>query len=259
MIGCWAIGFAMLARFVPPPGPHTSGGEWVRLIAENTTAIRFGLILTVIGSALLAPFVGVISTHMTRIEGRDHPLSYAQLVLGACLILEFVLPMATLQVATFRPERSAELILTLTDLSWIWFFGIASTIVLEAILLGIVILADRHTPPLWPRWSGYLSVWAGLLFSPGSLLIFFKDGPMAWNGLLVFWTPIVSFALWMGVVVTLILRAAGQPVPADAADLDRRVERLIGELADVRAQLQHDPPTTDAAAHAAGLTTEDTR
>jgi hypothetical protein len=241
MILFWAIGFAVLAGFVPPPGPRTDAHQWTELIRDNTTGIRFGLILTVLGSALLAPFVGVISMHMKRIEGRDSPLTYAQLVLGACLILEFVLPMTTIQAATYRPERAPDIILALTDLSWVWFFGIASTIVLQAIVLGIVILQDSRSVPRFPRWSGYVSIWAGLLFSPGSFLIFFKDGPMAWNGLLVFWTPIAAFAIWIAVIVTLMIQVSGRPEPDGGADdstgLSRRVADLSSELADVRNQL----------------------
>lgn len=36
------------------------------------------------------------------------------------------------------------------------------------------------------RWVGYLNIWAALLLAPAVLIYFFKTGPFAWNGILVF-------------------------------------------------------------------------
>ena len=70
-------------------------------------AIRIGLALTIGCSGLLAPFLGVISVQMRRIEGDNSPLAFAQIALGALLIIEFVYPMMILQVAAYREDRPA--------------------------------------------------------------------------------------------------------------------------------------------------------
>jgi len=210
MIAFWTVGFALFGGFVPPPSPRADAQQITDMIRGATNQIRFGLLLTIAGSALLGPYIGVISMHMKRIEGRDSPLAYGQLVLGACLIMEFIFPMAVLQTATYRPERSPEIIQMLDDLAWIPFFGIASTAALETALLGIVILADRRGVPLFPRWAGYYCLWSATLFLPGSVLVFFKSGPLAWDGLFVFWMPVVVFSSWMIVTSWLMIRSTNQ-------------------------------------------------
>jgi hypothetical protein len=207
MIAFWAVGFALFAGFVPPPSPRADAQQITDLIRGATNEIRFGLLLTVVGSALLGPFIGVISMHMKRIEGGDSPLAYAQLVLGACLIMEFIFPVMVVQTAAYRPERSPEIVQMLDDLCWIPFFGVTSTAALEAALLGIVILQDRRSTPRFPRWSGYYCVWSATLFTPGAVLVFFQTGPFAWDGLFVFWMPVVVFSSWIFVVTWLMIRS----------------------------------------------------
>jgi hypothetical protein len=240
MIAFWAVGFALFARFVPPPAPGAGAQEIADLLRGSTNPIRFGLMLTVFGTALLGPFVGVISTHMKRIEGRHSPLAYTQLVLGACLLMEFIFPLMALQTAAFRPERSVEILQTLDDLCWIPFFGVSSTAALEAAIFGVVILQDRRDQPLFPRWSGYYTLWSAGLFTPGAILVFFKTGPFAWDGLFVFWMPVVVFSAWIVVTTVLMNRSTTRQEPPPGPDeypTRAELDLVAGELETLRARL----------------------
>ena len=46
-----------------------------------------------------------------------------------------------------------------------------------------------------------------LLSVPSALDSFFKTGPFAWNGLLVFWVPAAAFCVWMAAMVRCTLQA----------------------------------------------------
>lgn len=207
MLVVWILGFALLARFVPPPSPQQTASEVGTLIRHHLIGIRLGLVVTCLASGLVGPFVGVISVFMKRIEGSRSPLTYAQLALGACLVLEFLIPLMILQVATFRPERPDEMLQLVFDLGWILFFGMVSTVALQAILFGIAILEDSRPSPVLPRWSGYFSIWSGICFTPGAILIFFKNGPFAWDGLLVFWIAVIIFTAWLLTMSALMYRS----------------------------------------------------
>jgi hypothetical protein len=51
-------------------------------------------------------------------------------------------------------------------------------------------------------------LWCALLFCPGGTIVFFKSGPMAWNGVIAWWVVIVAFATWMSALVYGLLKYA---------------------------------------------------
>jgi len=50
-----------------------------------------------------------------------------------------------------------------------------------------------------------------VLFCPGSLLYFFKDGPFAWNGALSWWLVVVVFCAWFVIMFFALRSAIHQP------------------------------------------------
>jgi hypothetical protein len=240
MLALWLVGFAACAGFVPPPSPHQTAAEVAAMYREDTDLIRLGLVLSVIGSALLAPFIAVISVQLKRIEGRSSPLTYAQLALGSTLPVVFILPIMVLETATFRLDRPIAEIQTLNDLGWIMFIGIVTPAALELLLIGIAILRDRRPRPVFPRWVGYYNLWVGVLLLPGVATVFVKSGPLAWNGVLAWWLPLTAFGTWILVMTVVLRQAIGQEereaasAPLDAAgsgDLGAQVARISEQLA----------------------------
>lgn len=153
------FGLLVFCGFVPPPPPSAFPSQITGELRTGTNTIRFGLLLMVFGSAFLAPFVAAVSVQMKRIEGPSSPLTYVQLVLGTCLIMEFIFPMMALQAAAYRPERAPEIVQTLSDWGWMTFYGVTCTAVLEALVIGIAILADRRSEPRSPSGSTCTSRW----------------------------------------------------------------------------------------------------
>ena len=68
-------------------------------------------------------------------------------------------------------------------------------------------LGDQRSVPVFARWVGYLNLWMAVLLAPGVLVLFFKTGPFAWNGLFAFWFPLVLFLTWLAIMCVLLLRA----------------------------------------------------
>jgi hypothetical protein len=244
MIALWGIGLGLVAGMIPLPDPQDSPDEVARMFAEDRNSIRVGLLIVCFGSALLTPFVVAISVQLKRIEGRHTPLASTQLALGALLSLEFIFPIMLMQVAAFRDGRSAEAIQTLNDVAWLLFIGVVMTAVLEIIIIGMAILRDGRDVPIFPRWAGYFNIWVALLLSPGSLCVFFKDGPFAWNGIFCWWVPATVFGIWFAVMTYLLLKAIGlqerEPAEDDAGGLHvgRRMELMEAEILALRAELE---------------------
>jgi hypothetical protein len=62
---------------------------------------------------------------------------------------------------------------------------------------GLDILNDKRPTPMFPRWTAWFSFWAAILFVPAGAVLIFKTGPFAWNGLIAFYIPVITFFAWL--------------------------------------------------------------
>lgn len=231
----FVAGFA-LADFFPPPSPNQSAAEVAATIDGNRTKIRFGIILCLASCPLLMPFLASFTIQMRRIEGPRPILAYSQLALGALATIEFVIPYVFMLVSTYRTDQHPDVTRALYDVSWFFFLGVVSTFVLQLALFGIAVLIDTRPQRVFPRWLGYANIWLALMFTPASFLVFFKTGPLAWNGLLVWWVPVFAFLLWFVPNFVCLLRAV------DADDGSPDVGLLEHEIDLLRARIDRLSP-----------------
>jgi hypothetical protein len=191
------VGFGVIAGLIPPPSPNESAAEIIQRLSGNRFGMRLGLVITCLGAALLSPWVVAIWVQMKRIEGRHAPLAYVQLILGSMLPFGFIIPMMIWQALLYRPDTPPEIVRALNDLAWLFFVGAYSPGVIQAIAIGLAILNDERPAPVFPRWIGYFNFWMAALFVPGAAIVFFHDGPFAWNGLVSWWLLVGAFAVWI--------------------------------------------------------------
>jgi hypothetical protein len=204
MIAIWATAFAFLCHFIPPPSPAKSRAALVAQFSDHTNLIRLGLVISLFSCALLVPFCAVIAAQMRRMEGVRSVLAESQLVSGGLLCVEFLLPFAIWQTALYRlHEWNPETVQMLNDMAWLMFLGIISSACIQVASIGVAILLDKGSKPVFPRWAGY--------FIP-----FFKTGPLAWNGIFAWWVPLCVYFCWFVVMVVLLLRAIGADERAQA-------------------------------------------
>ncbi len=223
MIGAWAallypvlliLGWWCLAGFVPPIAPTATASELVSTYQQNAVWIRAGMVVTMLGATMAMPLGATVAYLISRIEGFFGPLSILQ-VMGAVgmAILTFYPPMWWL-ISIYRPERSAELTLTLSDAGWLQWVGGLTIYYPTIITIAIAAFIDKSPEPAFPRWFGYANLWLVILLLPGQMIFFFKTGPLAWNGLIAFYLAFIVFGLWFPVAFyvlrTAILRLTQQ-------------------------------------------------
>lgn len=202
----WIMGF------LPPVSPVLSAEEFASHLEERRTAFRFGAMIVMQTGLLMFLWVAAISAQLRRIEGDGQPiLSYAQLIAGLAANFVIVLMSLLWTVVAYRPERDPHLMLLFNDLAWLTLVMPAAPLMLQAVVIGIAVFADTRRAPLFPRWLGYFNFWIALLLLPGVATTFFKTGPFAWDGLLVFWVPILAFFAWIVVMAWAVSRAVDKP------------------------------------------------
>ena len=218
----FGVGFWLAAGFIPPLSPADSAQEIKNQYADNSNGIRAGLLLVMIAGALTGPWVAAISHQIKRIEKPYGltVLSSTQLGMGMLGVLVFIIPTFIMQVAAFRPNRDPNLIMLVNDMGWLLLVGIWGPLFIQGVAIAIAVFIDKEER-VFPRWLGYFNVWVVLLYMTGSGLFFFKDGPFAWDGAIVFYVPAVTFFVWYVVMFVMMRKAIlseddfGEPVSAD--------------------------------------------
>lgn len=204
----WLAGFWPIAHYFVPHSPLWTPDEVATFFRTDTVRIRIGLIIFALGSVLYLPWTAAIATQMKRIEGEHSPLTWTQFGLGSIFVWVFFLPVMIWFCCAFRPEEtSPELLQRMNDMAWLTFLNPVWIVFFQGIAIGIVILQDKRSLPIFPRWFGFFNIWAMIIFLPGELIPLFKSGPFAWNGLFAWWIPLPVFVSWMISMTYFLLEA----------------------------------------------------
>ena len=216
MVGLWLGAFLFIAGYIPPSAPNASAADIVAMYKGRTNAIKLGMVISMAGSALLVPWAVAISGQLKRIEGAK-ALADTQMVSCALLSLEFITPIGIWMAASFRyDDRAADVTRTLHDVGWILFMTVIWSLWVQLIAVAVAILIDRSAEPVLPHWLGYLSLWVALLIIPAGLVLFFKQGPFAWNGLVGLYIPLGGFLVWIMSLTFAIHRNLSREIAASA-------------------------------------------
>jgi hypothetical protein len=213
---CWAVVFAviygivlwLLLDMVPPPTPKLSATQIAHWYAVRHTQIRIGAVIASWTSAFMVPLAIVVAAQMSRQETGRKVWSAMTICGGTLMSIFLVLPPLFWGVAAFTPSRAPQItaimhelgMLTLTTTDQYYVFMWVAVVVICWLPTSI-----SHSP--FPRWFGYLTAWIAVMFEAGAFAFLPRTGPLAWNGLMVFWLPLTLFGLWIAVMCNLLLRA----------------------------------------------------
>lgn len=199
----------VVAGYFVPPKASASPGEIADFYRMHVFNIRLGLLIGMLGTAGWASLMAVMWAQLARIDqGSRNVMAALQTITGVAVYIMLTLFMVLLAAAAFRPERAPESTQLLHDIGWFMAFLAAVPFVLQALAAGLAILGDRRENPIFPRWVGYLGLWVAALLLPGDALLFFKTGPLAYDGVISYWIPLFGFGGWMAAQSWAALRAA---------------------------------------------------
>ncbi|GAB3370937.1 hypothetical protein NCG89_04895 [Spongiibacter taiwanensis] len=192
------LGGMVLGGMLPPLlNANDSPDIFVSKVTEHLTSIRVGSVVLMISFALFGPFGAGIAAQCRRSENTP-VLSYVQLIFTACGTMIALLVAFTWALMVFRPgEYHPTLVQMFADFAY--FLAVFSVPAFGgwcAIIALSILFAEEGKAP-FPRWVAYLNLWAALLFVPGQMVLFFKDGPFSWHGIVALWLPFVAFFLWI--------------------------------------------------------------
>jgi hypothetical protein len=206
----FGIGWAVLPGLIPPFPPTLTPEQIAAKYAERTTQMRIGMSLLWLFAVTLMPWSFAVAAQIRRIEGDQAVLAPFFGTLGAVIVLSAVMPAWGWLVIAYRPEMSPQLVHLINDFIWIMFIGWVSPTLFMAVTLAIATFVDRSPTPVFPRWFGYFNCWVATLDLGGAMVVFFKSGPFAWNGLFAFWLPLIVISVWFPTTTWLVYRNLDQ-------------------------------------------------
>ena len=189
----------LLGRFLFPwISPEDSAQQIAHVFQTHTDRIRIALAFTLCGFGMIGVWGVSVAAQTRRKEGVFPVLTYAQIscmATGTALLMAQSCLWAT---AAFRPDEvSPETTRMLVDAGYIMLLATWVPFAAWNWALGLSILLDRSGYPVYPRWAGYLCIWAGLCDIPGNTVWFFKDQPFSWAGYVSLYVPIGAFGVWV--------------------------------------------------------------
>jgi hypothetical protein len=180
---------------LPPMSPMRTAAQVAHFWSTNTGLKRTGLVIMLAAAGLQAPFGALLAVRIRQMEGtRYSPLAYTQLIATGLAVVAILMPTFAFAAASYRPERDPEITQALNDLGWLPFVMNWPAATIQCLVIGFAIFGAQTA--VWPRWLGYFNVWCAFIFAAGGLVVLFKDGVFAWNGLLAFWLVAVFFGVW---------------------------------------------------------------
>ncbi len=212
------VGWVVCAGWLPAPGPQWSSQEIAAMYREDTFALQIGFVLMITGATLFGVWGAAMTMWTRKTEARFPVLTYVQLVMLGCAVAIFVILYIPWALAAFRAELwSAETIHMLHEFGWFMFFFGVPPFTAWMVALGLGILWTPPEHQFLPRWAGFYCICEGLIVAPLVLMIFFYEGPYAYNGVLAMWWPFASFFTWVMVMTVLCWRAVDRQAAADEA------------------------------------------
>jgi hypothetical protein len=195
-----------IMHMVPPPSPRLPAAAIAEFYRLNAAQIRVGAMITSWTSAFMVPLAIVISAQMLRVDKGIPIMAIAQVIGGAMMSMFLVFPPMIYGIAAFTPERFPEITAMLHEMGSLVLVTTDQYYMFQ--LFAIIYFSfsrpqDELSP--FPRWLGWLTLWAGIIYEVGPIGFIFKRGPFAWDGLIVFWLPFVTFGIWISIVSATLL------------------------------------------------------
>ncbi|KAB2386082.1 hypothetical protein [Actinomadura montaniterrae] len=203
-----SVGICLLGRATPPPRPDVTGLQAAAWFDEHHLGIQIGFVFLLVIAGGAAISNGIIGYFMKRMSS-GKALAYAYIAaMGVGAVPGFQVLLVCWLTATFRPDRSPDILYLLYDLGMLSYNGSLGCFTAAYTVLAIAVFYDRNR--IFPKWFGYVTVWQIVTEIVASQMWLHHSGAFAWNGMITLYIAIVIFGLWVACLLVLLRKAAGR-------------------------------------------------
>lgn len=204
----YGLALLLLFRMMPPPSATWTAQRIAKFYTQHSTPTRVGAVVASWTSGFEVPLVVVLGIQLARHEDGKPVWAIASVCAGIVSSLFLVLPPIFWGVAAFTPQRAPEITAAMHELGVLTLMTTTQYFIFMFVAVIVICLTPNsvvHSP--FPRWFGYLTAWATLMFEAGPIAFLVRTGPFSWNGLLVFWAPFSIFGVWIILLAGLLFQS----------------------------------------------------
>jgi hypothetical protein len=213
----WVAAFFLFPGFVPPMSPEASAAEVAAFYSQDTTRVRYSMILFNWFCVALIPILMLIVERMRLMAHRTPVLRYCVIGVAGAAPIAFLTSTVFWLLAAFRPDRAPDLTLLCNDLAWITFACAVPFLIALCVFLAVAIAFDDQENPVFPRWVARFNVVIAIALVPAGFAGLTLTGPFAWNGFLSFWVRNIAIAVWIVVMGVALHEAMAREADAVGA------------------------------------------
>ncbi|MCT7657183.1 hypothetical protein [Mycobacterium deserti] len=204
----FAAGAFLGGRLVPPRSPSMDPVDFAAFVADHRYAILIGMLALFIGGYTFLITWSITLAYQIKKYANPSPLSFCVSVAvgvngGIIGMLCGILGTAMAYRVEVLDPVTTQL---LYDMILFLFLSTWPPFVLWLFVVGFAILSSENRQTMFPRWTGFMSLWAGTLEVAGAVLVFYYEGPFSYSGLVSFWVPGASFFSWVLVMALVQVR-----------------------------------------------------
>jgi hypothetical protein len=197
----FGLAYYFLIGMLPLPPANWSAPQVADFYAAHSLRIRLGAAICSWTGAFMVPLATVIAAQMSRLEKGFPIWSLLQFGGGLMMSIFLVLPPLFWGTAAFSPHRPIEVTLLMHEFANLTLVTTDQYFIFQNVAIGVVSLTQKVDPKSpFPRWLGYFTLWAALIYEVGVAGFIPRSGPFSWNGLFVYWFPLATFGTWMTVM-----------------------------------------------------------
>jgi hypothetical protein len=199
MVITYLIFWIILGHNYPPPSAGLSGAQLVETYyVPHRDDILLGMSLCAFSGMLYLPWTVLLTVQMWRRE-KVPVLTLMQLtggVLTAWLLAFCAAMWAWCARYAGTPGVDGELVKAIHLVTWYMFDMTYMITTIQCVGCGVFALVDRKTPAIFPRWCGWVALFAGISFLPLTFIPYFDDGIFSLHGGWNFFVVFVAWGTW---------------------------------------------------------------
>ncbi|HWI42535.1 MAG TPA: hypothetical protein VNS81_02875 [Nocardioides sp.] len=190
-----SVGICLLGRATPPPRPNVTAEQAAAWFDHHQTGIQVGFVFLLLIAGGAAISNGIIGYFMMRMSS-GKMLAYAYIAtMGVGAIPGFQVILVCWLTATFRDDRSTDLMYLLYDLGMLSYNGSLGCFTAAYLVVALAILYDRNQ--IFPKWFAYITIWQVVTELLASQMWIHHSGAFAWNGVITLYIALVIFGIWI--------------------------------------------------------------